>query len=68
MTQERELKDKYLNHLANKALISIEKADELVNDRLNECEHASEEFKRMQRASNSLLNAMRSIKAAIYEL
>lgn len=68
MAQEQELKDRYLKHTTKKALLSIEEVDELVNDRLNKCEHASEEFKRMQRASNSMLNAMRSLKAALYEL
>jgi len=68
MTQEQQLKEAYLNHVTTKALLSIQEADELVNDRLNECEHGSEEYKRMQRASNSLLNAMRSINAAVYEL
>lgn len=57
-----------LEHEVNKAIKAIDNADEIVSDRLNKSEYASEDFKRYQRLSNALLRAKNMLDGVKYEL
>lgn len=57
-----------LEHEVNKAIKAIENADEIVSDKLNKSEHASEDFKDAQRLSNALLRAKNMLDLVKYEL
>ena len=66
---EREQKEQELfESLLNKAQEAIEQADEMVCDRLNAAEHASENMKDAQRLSNAILRVKQSMDLVKYEI
>jgi len=66
--QREQLEEKVLTNLIDKAQEAIEQADEIVCDRLNSSEYASEDFKQAQRFSNAIHRINNAIEAAKYEL
>ena len=51
-----------------KVSIIIESIDEVINDRLNKDEHASEDFKQNQRISNALLRVLQAVELLKHEI
>jgi len=68
MAQYDELKQKWVESRFEKAMRAIEEIDEVVCDRLNESEYASEDFKNAQRLSNAILNVKNAMEIVKYEL
>lgn len=60
--QREQMEENLLTSLIDKAQEAIEQADEIVCDKLNSSEYASEDFKNAQRLSNEILKVKNLIE------